>query len=180
MRKIYGLLIMLFWVTFANAEPLIQQHISEAKQASTARYSVFLFDVYDATFYTASGKPEVKAPFALKLTYLRSFKGEDIADRSAEEMRDHQGIDEITLAGWHSQMRNIFPNVTKGDSITGIYQGQAECIFYKNSTLVGQVTDAQFCNAFFDIWFGKNTSAPELREKLLTQTTFSIRKSKKP
>jgi hypothetical protein len=180
MRKIYGLLIMLFWVTFANAESFIQQHIPKAKQVSTARYSVFLFDVYDATFYTASGKPEVIMPFALKLAYLRSFKGEDIADRSAEEMREYQGIDEITLAGWHTQMRSIFPNVTKGDSITGVYPDQAECIFYKNNTLVGHVTDAQFCNAFFDIWFGKNTSAPKLREKLLTQTTLSIRKSKEP
>jgi len=178
MRRIYSVLIMLFWITFANAESFIQHHIPEAKQVSSALYSVFLFDVYQATFYTASGKPEVIAPFALKLTYLRSFKGEDIADRSTEEMRDHQGIDEVTLAGWHSQMRNIFPNVRKGDSITGVYPDLTECIFYKNNMLVGQVTDAQFCNAFFDIWFGKNTSAPKLREKLLTQTTFSIKKSR--
>jgi len=171
---------MLFWIKFSNAESFIQQHIPEAKQVSSARYSVFLFDVYDATFYTASGKPEITVPFALELAYLRSFKGKDIADRSAEEMRDHQGIDEITLADWHSQMRNIFPNIAKGDSITGVYPDQTKCIFYKNSTLIGQVTDAKFCNAFFDIWFGKNTSSPELREKLLTHTMLSIKKSKEP
>ncbi len=178
MLKTYGMSILLFWITSANAETYIQQHIPKAKQVSSARYNVFLFDVYDATLYTSSGKPEVAAPLALKLAYLRSFKGEDIADRSAEEMRDHQGIDEVTLADWHSQMRNIFPNVAKGDSITGVYPDQAECVFYKNKALIGHVTDKKFCNAFFDIWFGKNTSAPKLREKLLTQTTFSIKKSR--
>jgi hypothetical protein len=178
MRKIYGVLTILFWLNVAHAETFIQQYIPGAKAVSKARYSVLIFDVYDATFYTVSGKPEVKPPFALQLAYLRDFKGEDIADRSAEEMRSQQGVDELTLADWHSQMRNIFPNVEEGDSITGIYQAKAECSFYKNKVFIGQVVDDRFCHAFFDIWFGENTSAPKLREKLLTQTTFSIKKSK--
>lgn len=180
MRKLYLLITIFFWVTSSNAESYIHEHLPEAKKVSSARYSVLIFDVYDATFYTVSGKPELEPPFALQLAYLRDFKGEDIADRSAKEMRDQQGVDEITLADWHSQMRNIFPNVEEGDSITGIYQAKAECNFYKNKVFIGQVADDRFCHAFFDIWFGENTSAPKLRKKLLTQTTFSIRPSKEP
>ena len=172
MRKVYLSLIMLFCASFSNAESYIQEYFPEAKKVSSARYSVLIFDVYDATFYTISGKPEVKPPFALQLAYLRDFKGEDIADRSAEEMRNQQGVDEITLADWHSQMRNIFTNVEEGDSITGIYQAEAECNFYKNKVFIGQVADDRFCHAFFDIWFGENTSAPKLRTKLLKPKTL--------
>lgn len=168
MRKITLLFTMLLLVRSVFAEPFIQQYIPKAKKASSARYSVLIFDVYDATLYTETGKPAAKPPLALELAYLRDFDGEAIADRSAKEMREHQGIDEVTLAGWHSQMRNIFPDVSKGDSITGIYPAETECVFYKNNALVGQIADAEFCNAFFDIWFGENTSAPKLRKQLLT------------
>ena len=168
MRNLYLLLMLLACINFANAGAFIQQQLPEAKKVSSARYSVFVFDVYDATFYTVSGKAEVKPPFALQLTYLRTFKGEGIADRSAEEMRDYQGVDEVTLAGWHSQMRNIFPDVIKGDSIAGLYPDKTKCRFYKNNVLIGHVNDEKFCNAFFDIWFGENTSAPKLRTELLT------------
>jgi len=178
MRKRYILLaILFFWLPTASAESFIQKHIPNAQQVSSARYSVFMFDVYDASFYTATGNAEIGVPFALKLSYLRSFKGEDIAARSAEEMRDHQGIDEVTLAGWHEQMRKIFPDVEKGDSITGIYPDGSACIFYKNSSLIGQVTGARFCKAFFDIWFGTNTSAPKLRKQLLSKKEQPNRKS---
>ena len=173
MRNYFLLLAMFFLTPYANASTLIQQKIPQAQIVASARYSVFLFDVYDATFYTVNGKPKVTPPFALKLSYLRSIEGEDIADRSAEEMRNQQGVDEVTLADWHSQMRNIFPNVIKGDSITGIYQDNTQCEFYKNNTYIGHVADSQFCNVFFDIWFGKNTSAPKLRNKLLGQQNVS-------
>lgn len=176
MRNIYILITMLIWTTLSHAEPYVYEYFPEAKKVSSARYSVLIFDVYDATLYTVSGKPETTLPFALQLAYLRDFKGEDIADRSAEEMRTQQGIDEVTLAGWHSQMRNIFPNVEEGDSITGIYRAKAECRFYKNKVFIGQVTDDHFCHAFFNIWFGENTSAPKLRKKLLTQKTQQVGK----
>lgn len=169
MRKQSLLLILLLLAGHASANSLIQQQIPKAEKVATARYSVFIFDVYDATFYTVNGKAQVKPPFALKLAYLREIKGEEIADRSAAEMRNQQGIDEITLADWHSQMRNIFPSVVKGDTITGVYPNTSHCTFYKNKTYIGEVSNQQFCNAFFDIWFGKNTSAPKLKAQLLGQ-----------
>ena len=168
MRRFY-LLMMLLFAGQTQASTLIEQHIPNAQLVATARLTVFLFDVYDASFYTAYGKPEVSAPFALKLSYLRKLNGEKIADRSAEEMRHQQRVDEVTLADWHSQMRRIFPDVEKGDAITGIYKENDECTFYKNSTLIGQMNDKQFCDVFFDIWFGEKTTAPELRKKLLSQ-----------
>lgn len=185
MRRLYvlfGLFLTLGQVLTlgqAHATSLIEKHIPNAQVVATARLTVLLFDIYDASFYTVYGKPEVKPPFALKLSYLRDLKGEKIADRSAEEMRHQQLVSEVTLADWHTQMRNIFPDVKKGDDITGIYKDNAQCTFYKNNTFIGQMNDGQFCDMFFDIWFGEKTTAPALRKKLLSQQkTVSANKQK--
>ena len=106
-------------------------------------------------------------PFALKLSYLREIEGKKIADRSIEEMRD-QGIqDEVKLATWHSQMRNIFPDVDAGINLTGISTDKGEAVFYKDNLEIGRISDPQFSKAFFDIWLNEQTSAPDLRRKLL-------------
>ncbi len=169
MHRFIGMLGMLLWLVQANATTLIEAHIPNAQMVASGRLTVFLFDVYDASFYTENGKREVEPPFALKLSYLRDIDGEKIADQSAEEIRNQGRVDEIKLADWHSQMRNIFPDVKKGDSITGIYKTTNECSFYKNNRLLGQISDGQFCEVFFDIWFGEKTSAPALRNKLIGQ-----------
>ena len=169
MLKLISCVLLLLVTTYVNANSIIQEEIPNAKMVASGRLTVFLFDVYDASFYTENGKRQVKPPFALKLAYLRDIKGEKIADQSAEEMRNQDRVDEVTLADWHSQMRNIFPNVKKGDNITGIYKQQNECNFYKNDVYIGHVTDKAFCEVFFDIWFGEKTSAPALRNSLIGQ-----------
>jgi Chalcone isomerase-like len=167
MRSIFLIFIALLIAANANATTLIKEQIPNAKLVASGRLTVFLFDVYDASFYTENGKPQATPPFALQLSYLRNIKGVKIADQSAEEMRNQERVDEVTLADWHSQMRQIFPDVKKGDSITGIYKETEDCVFYKNNTYIGQVNNTQFCDVFFDIWFGEKTSAPALRNKLI-------------
>ena len=169
MHKIIIFISMMFSLLEVHAATIIEEHIPNAQMVASGRLTVFLFDVYDASFYTENGKREVEPPFALKLSYLRDIDGEKIADQSAEEIRNQGRVDEIKLADWHSQMRNIFPDVKKGDSITGIYKTKNECSFYKNNRFLGQISDNQFCDVFFDIWFGEKTSAPSLRNKLIGQ-----------
>ncbi len=169
MRKQWFIVAMLLFAGQSQAASVIDKYVPDAELVATARLRVLLFDIYDAHFYTVGGNPKVQAPFALKLSYLRNLDGEKIADRSAEEIRHQQRVDEVTLAGWHTQMRGIFPDVKKGDDITGIRKANAECVFYKNDTYIGQVNDPQFCQMFFDIWFGEKTTAPALRKKLLSK-----------
>ncbi len=169
MRKYLLILITLCLSLPVFAASIITSTVPDAQQVAKVRLSVFLFDIYDASLYTPNGQPSFQPPFALKLDYLRNIDGEDIADRSAEEMRLQERTDEVTLAGWHEQMRHIFPNVKKGDSITGVYKEETQCQFYKNDQFIGQVNDRQFCQMFFDIWFGEKTTAPKLRNQVLSQ-----------
>ncbi len=157
-------------ITPSYAGDFLQKYVPEAKEVGHGRLRVMLWDVYDATLYATQGQMQKDKPFALKLSYLRSFEGDKIADRSIQEMRS-QGIkDEIKLADWHTQMKKIFPDVDKGVSLTGVLRQDGVSIFFENSREIGRITDPAFGSAFFNIWLSEKTNAPDLRRKLLGAT----------
>lgn len=149
----------------------IDEHVKEPATVGEARFTYLVFDVYDAKLLAPKGVWSFEKPFALELTYLRNLSGQKIAVRSAKEIRD-QGFDnELLLAGWYSQMKDIFPDVSKGSVITGVYLPNDETLFYHGDELIGRVQDPKFGRKFFGIWLSDKTSEPEFRKKLtgLTQ-----------
>lgn len=151
----------------AFALDYIRTAVPAAEPVGKGRLTVMFWDVYDAVLYAPQGRFSEKRPFALSLTYLRDLKGRAIADRSTEEMRSLGFTDEIRLATWHSQMRRIFPDVSNGTTLTGVYTGEGHSVFYRDGREVGRITDPEFGNYFFRIWLDENTSAPDLRAQLL-------------
>ena len=152
------------------ASDFLQTYVPQAKEVGHGRLRVMLWDVYDATLYASDGKMQKDKPFALKLSYLRAFEGQKIADRSIQEMRS-QGInDEVKLADWHAQMKKIFPDVNKGISLTGVLTQNGESVFFENNQEIGRIADPAFGSAFFNIWLSEKTNAPDLRLKLLGAT----------
>ena len=159
--------LALLGITPAHALEHIRTYVPSAKKVGEGRLTYLFWDVYDATLYAPKGSWQEGKPFALQLSYLREIEGKKIADRSVEEMRN-QGIkDEVKLATWHAQMRNIFPDVDEGVRLTGVYTEKGEAVFYKGDREVGRINDPEFSKAFFDIWLNEKTSAPDLRRKLL-------------
>jgi hypothetical protein len=145
----------------------IDRYIPQAQKVGEARLTVMFWDVYDASLFAPNGQWAQQKPFALKLSYLRDFKGEDIADRSVKEMRKQGFDDEVKLATWHTQMRQTFPDVQNGDQLTGIYTSNGHTLFYKGDKRVGTIKDPEFGKQFFAIWLGPETSIPSLRYSLL-------------
>jgi hypothetical protein len=169
MRKIlfFIAVILIFKAAPVFASDYITTQVPDAQPVGEGRLTFMFWDVYDATLFAPQGEFEEKQPFALSLTYLRELKGNKIADRSAEEIRKLGFSDEVRLATWHSQMRNIFPDVSEGVRLTGLYNAKGESIFYKNGVEVGRIKDPEFSRYFFDIWLDQKTSQPELRAALL-------------
>lgn len=159
--------LALIGVTPAYAIEHITNYIPEAEKVGEGRLTYLLWDVYDATLYASEGAWKEDSPFALELIYLREIKGKKIADRSIEEMRNQGITDEIKLATWHTQMSEIFPDVDKGIGLTGIQTDDGTTVFYQDQKELGRIEDKEFSKAFFDIWLSENTSAPDLRRKLL-------------
>lgn len=158
----------------AGAPSFITERIPGAALCGKGAMRFFMWNVYEAELYAGEGEcagaAEMSSPLALRLRYLRDFKGKAIADRSVSEMRTaapEETGDEILLAAWHEKMKALFPDVKKGDSITGVYLPGEDSFFYVNGAEAGAVGDARFGKPFFSIWLSENTSAPSLRTALL-------------
>lgn len=139
--------------------------INNCSKQGDARFMFGFFKVYDATLYAPNGDYQTEQPFALSLTYLRDFKGSMIAKKSLEEMAK-QGS---TKEHWRSGLEQLFPNVSKGDTLTGVMQLDKTAQFYKNDALIGTVKDTELATRFFDIWLGENTSDVDFTNRLLNQ-----------
>lgn len=111
----------------------------------------------------------------LELTYLRGFKGTDIARRSLEEMRRAGPLEAADEAAWLAAMQRLFPDVRPGDRIAGLWQPGTGARFVLTrpdgqSRALGDVADARFAERFFGIWLAPTTSEPGLRQALLGPT----------
>lgn len=139
----------------------------EANIVGKSRLTYMFWDIYDAVLYAPQGNWSEDKPFALELSYLRDLEGEDIAERSVEEMRKQGLQNDEQLAEWQSRMTEIFPDVEEGDSLTGEVNSEGHTQFYFNGEPAGKVEDTAFTRAFFDIWLSEKSSEPEMRKQLL-------------
>ena len=160
------LLCMLLFIP-AYASDVIHTHVPDAQLVGSGKLNVMIWDVYDATLYAPDGHWSPSQPFALRLEYRREIKGDDIANRSVEEIRKLGYTDEVKLAAWHSQMRSIFPDVEDGTKLIGVYTPKQSTVFYHGTQHIGSIVDPDFGKWFFDIWLSENTPEPELRAALL-------------
>lgn len=128
--------------------------------------------VYRASLWVAPGFVGAaydQSAFALELAYLRDLKGADIASRSLTEMRRQGAIDAQQEARWENRMRDLFPDVKSGDSITGVNQPGKGALFLSNGRVLGEISDPEFARLFFGIWLAPQTSEPQLRRNLLAR-----------
>ncbi|WP_106754746.1 chalcone isomerase family protein [Pannonibacter carbonis] len=140
--------------------------VPSAELVGKGRLTFFGFRIFDAELYAPDGVYATGKPFALKLTYLRRFSGEAIADRSIDEIRRQGYGNEAKLSAWSDAMRDIFPDVTPGQSITGVRDASGRTVFYSGNRRLGTIADPEFTRRFFAIWLGNNTQDPDLRARL--------------
>lgn len=144
--------------------------VPEAKLSGQSLFRYFGFAVYTARLWVPPQfKPaELTAqPFALELEYQRDFAGADIADRSLSEMKRVGGFSEAQGAQWLAAMKAAFPNIKKGERLTGLHLPGTGVRFFYNGQPLAEVKDTEFARRFFGIWLAPTTSEPALRSALL-------------
>ncbi len=151
--------------TWALPQVLAQEQSWQARGSGELTW--FGLRVYRATLWTtnASSDPP-RAPLALSLEYRREIKGARIARTSIEEMR-RLGAPDEALARWGERLVTLFPDVTAGDKLTGVYLPSGATRFYFHDRALGEITDPEFAPYFFGIWLDERTRAPEVREALM-------------
>lgn len=165
--KFKYLLCLGMLVSLSIQAQAVSPYMENPKAVGEARLEVMFWDIYDAKLIAENGQYNPDKPFALSLTYLRDFKGKNIASRSIDEMRKQGMKDEMKLAKWYEKMEQVFPDVRKGQNLTGVVDDQGYSHFYFNEQKVGSIEDVEFSKWFFNIWLSERTSEPEVREKLL-------------
>ena len=134
------------------------------------RLRVWGFEVYDARLWTPVGFRHgqyTQFPFALELQYLRKLEGGAIASRSIDEMRRVGSFTDAQAQAWLAAMRDMFPNVSAGERITGVNLPGEGAEFWVNGQRVGVIKDVHFARLFFGIWLDERTSEPKMRAQLL-------------
>lgn len=85
-------------------------------------------------------------------------------------MRREGPLDDADAMRWQDQLRAVLPDVRPGDRLTGLHRPGAGVMFLVNGRLAGEISDPRFGARFFGIWLAPTTSAPALREALLSGT----------
>ena len=170
MRSARWVLLLALIVPMAVAalplpEPVVRE-FPELRLAGEGRLRWLGLHIYDAALWVNVGKWDPEREFALDIVYARAFSGKRLADTSIDEMRRLGFGDEASLGRWSEQLARVFPDVGKGERITGVNRPGVGAEFYHQGRLAGRVDDPEFARAFFAIWLDERTREPKLRESL--------------
>lgn len=171
MSRIVSVLLVLIFVhgMAAYAAGNFGSAAFQGEKIGEGRLTYLFMDIYDATLYAPDGEVNVSGPLALQLNYLRDIKSHKIVNRSIDEMKRLGVRNPEKLERWRMAMAEIFPDVNDQTVLTGIYTQEGETVFLENGSEIGRIEDPEFGYHFFNIWLSENTSAPDLRRKLLGQ-----------
>ena len=185
--KIFALLVSLTAgiAVSAQAEELAQDAASAGESAAASSYftpydalpllervgrsslRVMVFKVFDSALFTESG--EWRNPtrsFRYELTYARNIAGAVLASQTTKEW-DHLGFTDERQSDWVEYLEAIWPDVSKGDTITFDVDDAGISRFYFNGEWLGAIEDPDFAPLFIAIWLSPETSRPAHREGLL-------------
>jgi Chalcone isomerase-like len=154
----------------ANVPAEVAAELSGSRMLGMGRLTWFGLSVYDARLWAGerfNAAQFEREPLALELQYARKLHGKQIAERSLAEMQRFGAVAQADAARWLASMTQLFPDVHRGDRLTGVLRPGEAARFYFNGKLLGEVRETDFARRFFAIWLSPQTSEPKLRQALL-------------
>lgn len=146
-------------------EPIVRE-FPQLRPAGEGRLRWFGLLIYDACLWVEGGQWNPQREFALDIRYARDVKGSKLAEASIKEMRRLGFGNEPQLARWGVELERLFPDVRKGEHITGINRPGQGVRFYHQGRGAGEIADPEFARGFFAIWLDERTREPGLRRAL--------------
>jgi|KBSMisStandDraft_5_1062788.scaffolds.fasta_scaffold02518_12 hypothetical protein len=147
--------------------PLVVELVPNVKVQGGGELTFLGLSVYDGYYWSPARGWAKDAPFALDLHYHRALDGAKIAERSVSEIAK-LGYGTIEQrARWSREMQRVFPDVRRGDRITGVNLPGGVVRYFYNGKLIGDIADPGFAHAFFGIWLDPKTSELDFRQRLL-------------
>lgn len=145
MHKLLLILVTLvLFITPAKANKGITEYIKNPKLVGQASYNYIFWHVYDVYLYAENGLYSSDKPFALMLIYKRNLEENDIALRSKQEIQKIGFKDKEILERWYQKMIDIFPDVSNGSELVGVYTKDKRSIFFDENKKIGEENDPDF------------------------------------
>jgi len=170
MRSATLVLLLALMVPMAAAalplpEPVVRE-FPDLRLAGEGRLRWLGLHIYDAALWVNGRQWDPERGFALDIVYARALSGKRLAGTSIDEMRRLGYGDESSHARWGEQLARLFPDVRKGERITGVNRPGMGAEFYHQGRFIGRIAEPEFARAFFAIWLDERTREPKLRESL--------------
>lgn len=153
---------------FENQSPPQFISFEKLQVVGSAKLSVLFWDVYQSTLYTSSGRYDPKQKdeqIVFNVEYLRDIERDELIEHT-EEQWQHLGFTDNQYLDYLAQLKLIWPNLSKGDSLTLSVSPQ-QSIFYFNKEKIGVIDGPNFGAMFLSIWLSPETSRPKLRKQLI-------------
>jgi len=152
----------------AAARPAeVASAIPGAQQVGEARYSLLTISLFEAELWTSNGAFSWNAPFALTLNYERAARQSTLINRTLSEMSQRGAGNANALAPLRTQLEQCFPNIARGDRVTGVSTGANTAVFYHNGARRCDIEWPGFRRHFFGIWLdGRDGQAATLSARL--------------
>ena len=149
----------------AETRKIIKKHLSDYKVVGKANYSFLIWNIYDATLVTKSGKFN-DDEFVLVLKYNKVIKKERLVDETINEFKKQKEFKEEYL----NNLRQIFNKTFKKTKINSVFVGikiNKQAYLYFEGEEVFKTNDKKFINYFFNIWLREDSQNPSFTKKLL-------------
>ncbi|MCF3096126.1 hypothetical protein EHZ86_02045 [Aeromonas australiensis] len=165
-----NLLLLAFTLFAATAVHASAAPWQQLRPVGQGEMNWLWFKLYDATFYSASGRYQPgHYPQALTLTYARTIGREDLLSATAAEWQ-RLGLGTVPeRQRWLDQLAALWPDVQAGDQLAFYVDKGGVGHFWWQERPLGTLADPNFSAAFLAIWLADNSRNPALTRRLRGQ-----------
>jgi hypothetical protein len=149
--------------------PANQPPTTQLKIVGEGKMSYLFWDIYNLKLYTATGNYEgLIKDTALEFNYLRDIKSIELVNETENQWRELKLDVHPEEAKWLAQLKTLWPDITEGDQLIFYINDKGYSEFYYNGKYTGVIESVEFSDRFKQIWLSEDTTAPKVRQKLLT------------
>ncbi|MGI5308106.1 chalcone isomerase family protein [Rheinheimera sp. WS51] len=159
--------LLLPFVSQAEVKQCQPQLTSQLQLVGKSQLKVLFFRVYDAILHTDTGRYPDAETVALNLHYLRDIQAEELIENTAKQWQKLGYSDTALQQQWLKQLKQLWPDVKKGDCLLAFTPDGKIINFYNNTGLLGTINSAQFTKQFLAIWLSEHSSYPKNRNELI-------------
>ena len=130
----------------------------------------FGLHIYDASFWVLEDKTTDimnNNTCALSITYARNIRVQQLLSNTRKEWERLGFSTQYPIEAWLTILKNIWPDVSKGDQLVVITKPNGNTTFYNNHVSLGTIEDSNFGAAFLAIWLDEKSRFKKNRKELL-------------